>query len=243
MVVGPPSTATVLPSDRFSNVLLPFVTAINASLREDCFLQSQKRAIVTPLLKKPGSNADELKNYRPVSNLTLMSKLVLARLVRHLETHGLMSRLQSAYRRHHSTDTALLTIMSDIFAATDRQQVTLLRLLDLSAAFDCFDHHILLRRLRDKFGITGSAHDWIELFLSGRTQQVYYKRSLSAVTLLLYEVHQGSVIGSVLFLLYVAEVLDLIIDADDIYTGSHEHACNTSVNCDAASSQLHNPDP
>jgi len=89
-----------------------------------------------------------------------------------------MPRLQSAYRRHHSTETALLKILSDIFAATDRQQVTLLGLLDLCAAFDCFDHDILLRRLRDKFGITGSAHDWTEWFLSGRIQQVYYKGPL-----------------------------------------------------------------
>jgi len=103
-------------------------------------------------------------------------------------------------------------MLSNIFAATDRQQVTLLGLLDLSAAFDCFDHDILLRRLRDKFGIAGSAHDWIELFLGGHTQQVYYKRRLSAVTLLLYGVPQGSVIGPVLFLFCVAEVLDVIIE-------------------------------
>ena len=66
--------------------------------------------------------------------------------------------------------------------------------------------------MRDKFGITGSAHDWIESFLSGRTQQVYYKGRLSAVTLLLYGVPQGSVIGPVLFLLYVTEVLDVIME-------------------------------
>ena len=118
---------------------------INASLRDGCFPQSQKRAIVTPLLKKPASNVDELKNYCAVSNLTFMSKLVemvvLARLVRHLETHGLMPRLQSAYRPHHSTETALLKIVSDIFVATDRQQVTLLGLLDL---LDCVDHDILM---------------------------------------------------------------------------------------------------
>lgn len=99
-----------------------------------------------PLLKKHGSNADELKNYRPVSNLTFMSKLVkrvvLARLVRHLETHGLMPLVQSAYRRHHSTETALLEILSDIFAATDCQQMSSIGLLDLSAAFDCVDHGI-----------------------------------------------------------------------------------------------------
>jgi len=111
------------------------------------------------------------------------------------------------------------------------------------------DHDILLRRLRDKFGITGSAHDWTESFLSGRTQQVYYKGRLSAVTLLMYGVPRGSVIGPVLFLRYAAEVLDVIVEcelavlayADDIQ--AHAHVSSTPVNCDAATSQLHNPDP
>ena len=70
-----------------------------------------------------------------------------------INEHALMPQLQSAYRRHHSTETALLKVLSDIYAAIDRRQVTILALLDLSAAFDCVDHEILLRRLRTKFGI------------------------------------------------------------------------------------------
>jgi len=173
-------------------------------------------------------------------------KVRLARLVRHLE---MMPRLQSAYRRHHSTETALLKILSDIIAATDHQQVTLLGLLDLSAAFDCVDHDILPRLLMDKFGITGSAHDWIESFLSGRTQQ-YYKGRLSAVTLLLKGVPQGSVIGPVLFLLCVAEVIDLIIEcglavhsyADNIQAHMSVPAIHQSTAMQRSTSQLHNPD-
>ena len=130
--------------------------------------------------------ADELKNYRPVSNLTFTSKLVeravLARVVGHLEVHELMPRLQSTYRRFHSTETAVLKVLSDIFAAADCQQLTLLGLLDLSAAFDCVDHDILLRRLKDKYGISGTALDWIASYLSDRTQQVYYRGRLSAVS-------------------------------------------------------------
>jgi len=79
-----------------------------------------------------------------------------------------MPQLQSAYRRHHGTETALLKVLSDIYAAINRQQVTLLGLIDLSAVFDCVDHNILLRRLRDKFGICRSALDWIASFLHGR---------------------------------------------------------------------------
>ena len=82
-----------------------------------------------------------------------MSKLVeraaVRQLVDYLESNGLMPRLQSAYRRHHSTETALLM-------AADNQQVTLLALLDLSAAFDCVDHDILLSRLHFVYGISGA---------------------------------------------------------------------------------------
>jgi len=67
-----------------------------------------------------------------------------SRLVSYLNTHGLMPQLQSAYRRHHSTETALLNVLSDIYAAVDSQQVVLLGLLDLSAAFDSVDHEVLL---------------------------------------------------------------------------------------------------
>jgi len=123
---------------------------VNASLREGRLPPSQKHAVVTPLQKKPGLDADDLKNYRPVTNLTFTSKLVeravALRLTSYLNAHGLMPQLQSAYRRHHSTETALLKVLSGIYAAIDRQQVTLLGLIDLSAAFDCVDHNILLHR-------------------------------------------------------------------------------------------------
>ena len=78
----------------------------------------------------------------------------------------LLPRLQSAYRRHHSTKTALLRVLSDIYAADDRQDVTLLGLLDLSAAFDCVNHDILISRLQQPFGICGTTLSWIASFLS-----------------------------------------------------------------------------
>ena len=101
------------------DVLFPFLTAmVNASLREGCLPASQKRAIIAPLLKKPSLDAGELKNYRPVSNLLFMSKvverIVAEQLVKYLQANDLMPRLQSAYRRRHSTETALLRVLSDI---------------------------------------------------------------------------------------------------------------------------------
>jgi len=200
---------------------------VNASLREGRLPQSQKHAVVTPLHKKAGLNADELKNYRPVSNLTFTLKLVeravLARVVGRLEVHGLMPRLQSAYRRFHSTETAVLKVLSDIFAAADCQQLTL-GLLDLSAAFDCVDHDILLRRLKDKYGVSGTALDWIASYLSDRTQQVYYRGRLSV------GVPHGSVLGPLLFLLYVAGVFDVIEESG---CRAHSYADDSQVQLSA----------
>jgi len=91
-----------------------------------------------------------------VSNLAFVSKvaekIVVEKLVSHLQEQNLLPRLQSAYRRHHSTETALLRVLSDIYAAAERQDVTLLGLLDLSAAFSCVDHDIFVRRLQAYLG-------------------------------------------------------------------------------------------
>jgi len=100
------------------------------------------------------------------SNLTLISKVVkrvvVDQVVRYLQAHDLLPRLQSAYGCHHSTEMALLRVLSCICAAFDRQEVTLLGLLDRSAAFDCVDHNILLHRLKQSFGIRGTVLTWIK---------------------------------------------------------------------------------
>ena len=169
------------------DVILSYLTAmVNTSLRCGCLPASQKMAIVTPLLKKAALEPHELKNYRPVSNLSFVSKLVervaVKQLSDYLETNGLLPLLQSAYGNHHSTETALVKVLSDVLTAIDDK--TLLALMDLSAAFDCVDHDILLSRLQSRFGLDGAVLSWIRSFLSDRTQRDCFGGRLSAETLL-----------------------------------------------------------
>ena len=182
------------------DILLPFICLMcNSSLLEGCLPGSQKAAIITPVLKKSNLDQDDAKNYRPISNLTFISKvierIVAEQLKKHLVDSNSMPPLQSAYRSGHSTETALIKVISDIIDAADGQQVTLLGLLDMSAAFDTVDHDILLHRLETSYGIRGRALRWLTSFLTGRTQAVSYAGRTSPQCRLSCGVPQGSVLG------------------------------------------------
>ena len=123
-----------------TEVLLPVLTKIiNSSLESGMFADDWKCALVNPLLKKPGLDLVP-RNYRPVSNLQYVSKLteraVFNQVHDHMVANGVYPVFQSAFRQGHSTETALLRVMNDILLAMNSQHVTLLVLLDLSAAFD-----------------------------------------------------------------------------------------------------------
>ena len=191
--------------------LLPYITEMcNKSLTEGWLPKSQRHAIITPIIKKAGMDANDVKSYRPISNLTYMSKLVermvYRQLTTFLEAHNLLPKHQSGFRAQHSTETAMLKILSDILGAADRGNVALLGLLDMSAAFDTVDHGILLHRMESSFGITGQALSWLQSFLEGRTQQASYNGMTSTTLAVTTGVPQGSVLGPLLFILYTADI-------------------------------------
>lgn len=193
--------------------LLPAITIIANEILSYGMPSSYKHAIVTPLIKKASLNPNELNNYRPVSNLVFLSKvverLVSKRIVMHLESCKLFDSHQSAYRSHHSCETALISILDTTFVSIDRGEVTLLVLLDLSAAFDTVDHRLLCDKLH-AVGIRNDALKWIADYLADRSQSVSINGTVSSAMTLMHGVPQGSVLGPLLFLIYMLGVGDVI---------------------------------
>ena len=120
----------------------------------------------------------------------------------------------------------MLRVISDALSAADARYVTLLGTVDLSAAFDCVDHPLLLERLQRTFGLTDDALRWMTSFVTGRTQQVVYNGQLSPIELLRYGVPQGSVLGPVLFSLYTADVSQI---ATNHGLSQHQYADDCQV--------------
>ena len=120
-----------------------------------------------------------LENYRPISNLPFLGRMiervVAMQFKQHLVINNLYTKTQSAYRAYYSTETALLRVSNDINLALDNHDDVVLVLLDLSSAFDTIDHSVLMDRLYTRFGLRGTALAWIKLYLTNRSQAVVIK--------------------------------------------------------------------
>jgi len=146
-----------------------------------------------------------------------MCCVVKSRLTDHLFSHNLLNPHQSAYQRHHSTETPILYIHDHLINAIGLQKLSCLCLLDLSAAFDTIDRDILVTRLSSRFGINGSVLNWFKSFLLSRTFCVKCNYCFSSLHTSLYGVPQGSVIGPLLFIMYTTPLSTLILSLSLYY--------------------------
>ena len=210
--------------------LAPIIAEIiNLSFAEGIVPDHWKRALVLPILKKFGLDF-MFENFRPISNLPFVAKSAEKATISQLSIHCVENvpfpECQSAYRKNHSTETALLKIQNDILLSIYRQEVTLLVLIDISAAFDTIDHAILLETLEKDFGVTGNALKWLTSYLSERKQTILIKDHESEVFNLQSGVPQGSCLGPVLFILYVAGLFKVI---DKHLPNAHTYADDTQI--------------
>jgi hypothetical protein len=187
---------------------------INWSLANSTMPDSHKTAHVRPRLKKTSLDHDQLKNYRPVSNLSFISKMTEKAIVAQLKDHCFVNnidvQMQSAYRAGHSTETAMVRVQNDLLDAVDRDGGAILVLLDLSAAFDTLDHPLILHALKYNIGVTDSALKWFESYLTNRKQLVTIGSQTSDTKNLVYGVPQGSVLGPILFTMYTRPLSNII---------------------------------
>ena len=196
--------ATSLLKDCLDVLIEPITSIINKSLQEGVFPDQFKKAYIRPLLKKTTLDKNKLKkNYRLVSNLSFISKIlekvVASRLLSHMESNSMSNNLQSAYKKFHSTESALLKVENDVLLNMEKGRVTALILLDLSATFDTIDHLTLISRLSSWYGTSGTALDWFTSYLTNRCQQVKIQDYISEAVYISFSVPQGSVLGPILF--------------------------------------------
>ena len=188
----------------------------NLSFETGKFITRLKTVKVIPVFKNKGSSL-EVSNYRPISLLSnidkIFEKVVYSRLISFLNQHKIFSKNQFGFRSKHSTNDALVNITEQIRRALDRSQFACGTFIDLQKAFDTVDHKILLSKLAN-YGVRGLAKKWFSSYLSDRQQFVSIQNSVSESKSILHGVPQGSVLGPLLFLIYINDLPNAISNSD-----------------------------
>ena len=206
----------------YDELLSPLFHICQISLKTGCFPDKMKIAKIIPLFKS--GEKDLMKNYRPISILPAFSKILerimYNRIYSHVTNNLLLYDKQFGFQQKCSTEYAILQLTKEIYESFDEQKYTLGVFIDLSKAFDTVNHQLLLAKL-PYFGIQGSYINWFKSYLSNRQQYVTYNDKKANIRTISCGVPQGSILGPLLFLLYVndlqhaSKIIKAIMFADD----------------------------
>ena len=212
---------TILKSSIFY-IAEPLAAIVNCSLNTGNFPNALKIARVTPIFK--GGEKDCFQNYRPISVLPSFSKIfekvVFNRLIAYFDSSKVICSNQYGFRKNHSTYMSLIDIYDKISMAADKSEFSIGIFIDLSKAFDTLNHNILLQKL-EHYGIRGISLDWFKSYLSNRKQCVILNGVTSSLKSITHGVPQGSILGPLLFILYINDIVNcsdlllFILFADD----------------------------
>ena len=191
-----------------ANVITPsLLFIVNKSISSGQFPSAWKEATVKPLFKS--GSKDDINNYRPISILPTISKLiekwVEKQFSQYLTDFKLLHKSQSGFRPKHSTESALILMIDSWLKAINEGKVVGCVLVDFRKAFDLVDHEILLTKLQS-YKCNDSCLSWFKSYLSNRTQRVSLNNNLSDASNIIHGVAQGSIVGPLLFLIFINDL-------------------------------------
>ncbi len=197
----------ILIKETIDSILLPLTHILSLSLRFGIIPQDLKIAKVVPIFK--AGDINEFGNYRPISILPcipkILEKLVYLRTIKHLESNNILYKHQYGFRKKYSTEHALLQLVNHTSTALDEKKFAIGIFLDFSKAFDTVDHDILISKL-SRYGVAGTALNWFKNYLTNREQFVHLNGLSSKKSKILFGVPQGSILGHLLFLIYINDM-------------------------------------
>ena len=215
--------------------LIPYIVMYYKEIIEESIISGSvpscmKLANVTPTIKKPDLDKSLLASYRPISHLSYISK-VLERVVAiqlndYILSNKILNKFQSAYTKKKNTETALVYIINSLQRASFNKHSSVIILLDLSAAFDTLDHSTLMLRLQS-IGINGTALEWFKSYLQNRYFSIQIDSLTSTPRSIHHGVPQGSVLGPILFNIYMIPIFDIFNKYPNI--GYHSYADDLQV--------------